>query len=217
MIRHWTAIRWLCPIVAALAISGCISVGGSSASKNDPPTSTYTLHAASSGKPDSAGPKGAAVIVVPTPEVPTGFDTEKIALYFEQGRQLDYYANAQWSGRLDELLRDFIVQTARHEFPGKTVGTTDLSNSPRYKLVVKILDFQPVYSGGPDGVPRLDVAMTMTLIELPGGKVKANASAKKSAQASANRMTIVTKELEGLLQAATHQALHEIAPYVAEH
>jgi ABC-type uncharacterized transport system auxiliary subunit len=203
-------------LLALLAMSGCISLPSSS-SESEPPPSIYTLHPLRSANAEPTGPaKTSAIIVVSKPEVPTGFDTERIALYFEQGRRLDYYADAKWSGRLDDLLQDFIIQTARHDLPGKVVDTTDLAAAAQFKLSVKITDFQPVYPNGPDSAPRLDVAMTVTLITVPGGTVKANVSVKQSAPASANRLSVITKELEALLQSLTDQALREIAPHLAE-
>ena len=199
-----------------LSMSGCISLPSNGSDKGPPP-SIYTLHPPQSGNAEpSRQAKAPAIIVVPKPEVPTGFDTERIALYFEQGRRLDYYADAKWSGRLDDLLQDFIIQTARHNLPGKVVDTTDLAAAAQFKLSVKITDFQPVYPNGPDSAPRLDVAMTVTLITVPGGTVKANVSVKHSAPASANRLSVITKELEALLQSLTDQALREIAPHLAE-
>jgi ABC-type uncharacterized transport system auxiliary subunit len=198
--------------IAAVSVSGCINIPKSSTA-DAPPADVYTLKAAAGGSAKQGGNGG--VIVVARPEVPTGFDTDRIALMFEQGHRLDYYAGASWSGRLNDVLRNFVVQSARRDLPGKVVDTTELNASARYKILVKVTDFQPVYAGGPDGVPRLDVAMTMTLIALPSGKVAANVVAKKSAQASANRMTVITKELETLLQAVTSQALRGIAPHLA--
>jgi hypothetical protein len=91
-----------------------------------------------------------------------------------------------------------------------------MTGTARYKLMVKVTDFQPVYAAGPEGIPRLDVSMNMTLVDAVSGKVAATVNAKKSAQASANRMTVVTKELEGLLQAATDQGLRGIASHMAQ-
>ena len=68
------------------------------------------------GAPD-AGPakSGGSVIVVAKPDVPPGYDTDRIALMFEQGHRLDYYAGAAWSGRLSDLLQTFIAQSARRD------------------------------------------------------------------------------------------------------
>ena len=57
--------------------------------------------------------------------------------------------------------------------------------------------------------------MTVTLITLPDEKVKAQFSLKKSAAASANSLTAITKGMESLLQSLTDEAFQKIAPYIA--
>ena len=198
-----------------LALSGCISLP-SSAGKDKVPLSLYTLHPRLAQKAEiSSQPKASGVIVMPKPEVPAGLETERIALYLQQGRKLDYYADAAWSGSLDDLLQDFIIQSGRRDLPGKIVGTPDLSDSAAYRMVVKITDFQPVYQGAPDKPPRLEAGMTVTLLTLPDEKVKVQFSLKKSAAASANRLTVITKGMESLLQSLTDEAFQKIAPYLA--
>ena len=151
------------------------------------------------------------IVLVPRPELPKGYDTERITLLFEQGHRLDYYADAKWSARLDDLLQDFIVQMVRHVLRDRIAATTSTAAAARYKLAVEITDFQPVYGAAADSPPRLDVAMTVTLVALPDETAKAQFSLKKSAPASANTMTAVTKELELLLQSLIKEALQKIA------
>jgi ABC-type uncharacterized transport system auxiliary subunit len=198
-------------LLAVLALTGCISLPG--ANKKKTPPSIYTLHPLPPGIQQSSVPPGAPVLVlVPKPELPVGFESERVTLLFEQGHRLDYYANAKWSGRLDDLLQDFIVQMIRHVLPGRVAATATATATARYKLAVKITDFQPVYQLAADSPPRLDVAMTVTLVALPDETVKAQFSLKKSAPSSANTMTVVTRELESLLQSLTEEALQKIAP-----
>jgi ABC-type uncharacterized transport system auxiliary subunit len=197
-------------LLAGLALAGCISLPD--ANKKKASASIYTLHPLPAGNQLSNAPaRPPMVVLVPRPELPKGFETERITLLFEQGHRLDYYANAKWSGRLDDLLQDFIVQMVRHVLPGRIAATTSSTAAARYTLAVKFTEFQPVYQMSANSPPRLDVALTVTLIALPGETVKAQFSLKKSAPASANTMTIVTKELELLLQSLTEEALRRIA------
>jgi ABC-type uncharacterized transport system auxiliary subunit len=196
---------------AAALLGGCINIPKSN-TQDDPPKDIYTLKAPAAG----AVKGGGSVVVVAKPDVPPGYDTDRIALVFAQGHRLDYYAGAAWSGRLSDLLQTFIIQSARRELHGAVVGTSEMAGAARYKLLVKVTDFQPVYAAGPEGIPRLDVAMNMTLVDVGSGRVAATVNARKSAKASANRMTVVTKELESLLQAATDQGLRGIASHMAQ-
>jgi ABC-type uncharacterized transport system auxiliary subunit len=161
--RSWAASRWnkglsrivrcAFSLLAVLALAGCISLPG--ADKNKPQPSIYTLHPRPPQIQQSSAPGGAPVVVfVPRPELPKGFDTERITLLFEQSHRLDYYANAKWSARLDDLLQDFIVQTVRHVLPGPIAATTDAAAAAHHKLVVKITAFQPVYQITADSPPR---------------------------------------------------------------
>ena len=141
-------------------------------------------------------------------------ETERIALYLNDGHRLDYYSDAKWSAALDELLQDFLVQEAQKKMPASAVGTTDLAASARYRLAVKFADFEPVYADGPDKAPTLTVAMTMTVVSLPGEKVQAQFTVRRTAPASANTLTAVTDGLETLLKTSTDEALQRAAPYL---
>ena len=152
------------------------------------------------------------MVVVPKPELPPGLDTERIALYLDQGHRLDYYADARWSARLDELLQNFLIEKVRQRLPGKIVGTPDLASSARYKLAIKVTDFGPVYAGAPDKPPRLDVGMTVTV--LAGDMAKTQFTIKKSAAAADNKLRDVTSGLENVLQSATDEALQKATPFL---
>src|SRR5437868_2179080 len=116
--------------------------------------------------------RGREGVVVPNPEMPAGLRTECIALYDAQGHKLEYHAGAKWSAPLDALLQDYVIQRAKQNLPGKVVGTPDLAPSARSRLALKVTDFWPVYADMPDKAPRLDVALTATVIALPGETVK---------------------------------------------
>ncbi len=206
--RHWLHL------VLPLALTGCLSLPSSGAKDT---SSIYTLQASPSvaaKTPTPAQTRGREVVVVPKPELPAGLGTERIALYLEQGRKLDYYADAKWSARLDDLLQDYVIQRAKQNLPGKVVGTPDLAPSARYRLALKVTDFGPVYAEMADKAPRLDVALTATVIALPGETVKTQFTVKKSSAASANSLTAITNELGTLLASATDETLQKAKPYL---
>ena len=214
MRQQRTSRQWL-HLVLPLALTGCLSLSSSGAKDT---SSIYTLHASESGSaaakpPTLAQTRGREVVVVPKPELPAGLGTERIALYLEQGRKLDYYADAKWSARLDDLLQDYVIQRAKQNLPGKVVGTPDLAPSARYRLALKVTDFGPVYADMADKAPRLDVALTATVIALPGETVKTQFTVKKSSAASANSLTAITNELGTLLASATDETLQKARPY----
>jgi len=176
----------------------------------------YTLHESNSGLTDVATEgAGRIVVVVPTPELPPAFDTDRIAIQFEDGR-IDYYADAQWSARLDDLVHDVFIERAQRKLPGAIVGKPGLVPAANYRLAVTVTDFGPVYKASPDMPPRLDAGLSLTVIELPQEMVRAQFTVKKTAAASANRLGTVTNELKSLLHSVFDEALEKAAPYITE-
>jgi len=200
-----------CSLLLSLALSGCISVnlGG------PPPATVFTLKAPEGQmKAPSRDVRGSMVVVVPKPEVPPELATDRIALLFEQDRRMDYYADAKWSGKLDDLVQEFLIDRAQEKFPGAVVGKPGLA-SGNFRLAVKVTSLEPVYKGAADQAPRLDVEMTITVIGLPDERVRSQFTVKKSATASENRLTLITAELGKLLQSAIDEALARAAPQFA--
>jgi ABC-type uncharacterized transport system auxiliary subunit len=159
--------------------------------------------------------RGGGAIVVPKPELPPQLRSERIALHLDGGRRLDYYADAKWSAPLADLMQEFVIDTARATLPGRIVDTPEGGAEARYRLMVKIEEFEPSYAGEANKPPRLDAAMIMTLVALPDGGVKSRVTAKRSAEASANTLGTVTHELEALLHAVTQEALRKLEPALA--
>lgn len=209
--RKRAAQRTVLLAIVLATLSGCISIGGGN--KNAPPAAIYALHPAGAAKAVTISKGQAAItIAVPKPDVPAGFSTDRIALYLENGRRLDYYEGALWAARLDDLLQKFVIQTARQTLPGKIVDTPDLATSPRFKLMLKVTDFQPVYERAADTPPRLDADMSVTLIALPANTITTQFTVKESTRAAANTQTAVTQGLEKLLQTMMEQTMQKIAP-----
>jgi len=210
--------RTLVLVAAPLALSACISVSldGLGKGEDRPAPTTYTLLESNPGVMDVvAEAAGRIVVVVPTPDVPPGFDSDRISIQFEDGR-LDHYADAHWSARLDQLVQDVFVERARSKLPGAIVGKLGLVPAANYRLILKVTDFGPVYKDTPDMPPRLNAGLSLTVVEVAGEGVKAQFTVKKTAPASENRLGIITNELKGLLDSAFDEALDKAAPYITE-
>jgi ABC-type uncharacterized transport system auxiliary subunit len=175
----------------------------------------YTLHETNAGVVDVAtDAAGRVVVVVPTPELPPGFDSERIAIQFEDGR-VNYYADAQWSARLDELVQDVFIQRAQRKLSGAIVGKPG-GPAANYRLVVRLTGFGPMYKISPDMPPRLNAGVTLTVIELPQETIRAQFRVSKTAMASENRLGPITNDLRGLLHSAVDDVLEKAAPYITE-
>lgn len=206
-----TIVRNALLVLIALGMSACISVNLGGA----PPATVFTLQAPEGQMKAPVGDvRGRTVVVVPKPELPPALATDRIALMFEQERRMDYYADAKWSGKLDDLVQEFLIDRAQQQLPRTVVEKTEAAAAD-YRLVVKVTNFEPVYKGAADAAPRLEVAMTVTVIDLPGERIRTQFTVKKSAAASENRLTPITAELGKLLQSAVDEALAKAAPQFA--
>ena len=204
-------VRCAMLIGLALGMTACISVNLG----DPPPPTVFTLQTSDAQlKTRPMQMRGSAVVVVTKPEMPPALATDRIALFFEQDRRIDYYADAKWSGKLDDVVQEVLISRAQQRLPMTVVGTQSRALGD-YRLSVKITNLEPVYKAAADAPPRLDVEMTVTVIALPQERVRTQFTVKKSAQASENRLTPITAELGTLLQSVIDEALARAAPQFA--
>lgn len=197
--------KYIFLFLATLSLSACFSL----TSSQEPPV-TYAIHAAP--HPDQTGPAIKAVVIsVSEPDLPTGLETDKIALYMAGGRRLDYYSGARWPGTLGEVLQDLVVETGRFAIPGAIFDGGDLRIPAEYKLVMSVIDFAPFYQKGPEEIPLLKIAVNFTLMRLPENVVLARFTQKSEKVASANSLSAVTSGLESLLHAILADCFGRIA------
>ena len=202
-------------LLPSLALSACISLPFGTTEERPPPV-LYTLRETNAGVMDVATEAmGRVVVVVPLPELPPGFDTERIAIQFEDGR-LDYYADARWSARLDELVQDVFIDRAQRRLSGAIVGKPGVVPAANYRLAVRLTSFGAVYKSSPDMPPGLNTGVTLTVIELPQETIRAQFIVNKTAMAAENRLGTITNDLRGLLHSAVDDALEKAAPYITE-
>src|ERR1700690_131413 len=108
-----------------------------------------TMYMLSAPAPSAAEPASAVVpteLAVLKLRVRAGLDTDRIAALYPD-RRLDYFADARWSGPLDEGLQDLAVQ-AFHANPGLRNVSADASVfASAYWLELEVTDFEAEYSG----------------------------------------------------------------------
>ena len=200
------------PILAALfllPLSGCLSLQSS-----EPPPATYLLHPRFASEPVKPETVNAPVLEIPTPEVPAGFDTDRIALYWDKGRRLDYYAAAKWPAPLDQMMSDFMIRSASQGLPHVTVVSPDLNLAAQYRLAIKVTEFQPVYKNAAEGIPDLYAAVRFSLIALPGEKVVMDFVIADYSQPSGADLTAITSGMESLLQSIAVKAFERLSPKI---
>ncbi len=191
-------------------MAGCLTL-----QSNEPPPATYVLHPRFTDNSQPSPQSISAVMEIPAPEVPSGFDTDRIALYWDKGRRLDYYSAAKWPAPLDQLMGDFLIRSASQNLPGATVISPDLSLPAQYRLAVKIMEFQPVYKGEASGIPDLYTSVRFSLVALPEEKILTDFVLSDYTVPSGDDLTAITSGLESALQNLTVKAFDRIAPLIA--
>lgn len=187
-----------------LLLTGCQGL-----TSTQKPVSIYSLRYVGEVAERSAS-SGSGIMVVSEPTLPSGMETDKIALYLDGGRRLDYYADARWPESLEDVLQDVMVQAGRQSLPHMVVDTPKLNVPANYRLAVKVLDFAPVYQASPDRAPMLKVAMNFTLIQLPSKKILTDFVLEGEQVAAGNDMASVTTGLENLLQGMLTESFEKI-------
>lgn len=189
--------------MATLSLGACSSL----LTSKEPPPAIYALHPAATA-PVSRTHKAVEVAM---PSVPPGFDTDKIALYWDNGRRMDFYSGAKWPAPLDRVMQDFIAQSLSRALPDAGVTTTGSGVAAPVRVVVKIVDLQPVYSGAPHGAPHLYAALRFTMVAQPTEKVLADFTVARDAMAQDDSLTAITFGLESLAQQIMVKADKSIA------
>jgi cholesterol transport system auxiliary component len=203
-----------CDLVRAsiLALGVCVGVtactGSFFRSKAVPP-STYLLSAppgitaAASSAPAAPAPIAADLAVL-KPRVRAGLDTDRIAVVYPD-RRLDYFADARWSGSLDDVVQDLAVQAFRNGARLKNVSTDASAFASDYWLEIEIADFQAEYAsaGAP---PTINVRLLARVAGAGDRNVLGSFTAGARQTATDNRLTAIVDAYER----AVNSALAEI-------
>jgi ABC-type uncharacterized transport system auxiliary subunit len=130
---------------AALLLLGvCAGFAGCTGSlfqSKAPPAPIYLL-TAKLGTAAQAVPADLAVL---RPRVRAGLDTDRIAVLYPD-RRLDYFADARWSGPLDEVLQDLALQAFGTGAHLRNVSADASAFTSAYWLEIEVVDFQAEYT-----------------------------------------------------------------------
>jgi cholesterol transport system auxiliary component len=130
-------------VFAALMLAAC--TGSLFKTKAAPPT-MYMLSASQNSQHlNTSSPVTAAELAVLKPRVRAGLDTDRIAALYPD-RRMDYFADARWSGPLDEVLQDLAVQEFRSNPALRNVSADASVFASTHWLEIEVTDFQAEYS-----------------------------------------------------------------------
>jgi cholesterol transport system auxiliary component len=87
----------------------------------------------------------AADLAILKPKMPTGLEMDRIAVLYPD-RRLDYFADARWSGPLNEVLQEFAVQEFHLRGNLRSVSGDASVFASSYWLEIEFTDFQAEYT-----------------------------------------------------------------------
>jgi cholesterol transport system auxiliary component len=182
----------------SICIAGC--AGSLFQSKAVPP-STYLLSADLRTAPAVVAPAVvAADLAVQRPRVRTGLESDRIAVLYPD-RRLDYFADARWSGPLDQVVRDLAVQAFVTGAHLRNVSAESSAFPSGYWLEILVADFQAEYtSAGP--APTVHVHLVARLGSARDRRVLGTFDASSRQTASDNRLTAIVDAYERAADAA---------------
>lgn len=183
-------------LVSCITLSGCT---GSLFKSKAVPSSVYLLSAHVAPVHSSV----AADLAVMRPRLRAGLDTDRIAVLYPDKR-LDYFANARWSGPLDEVMQDLAVQAFAGAARLRNVSAEGSAFASGYWLELQVDDFQAEYAAS-GGVPTVHVHITARLGTAGDRKLLGSFEATADQAASDNRLSAVVDAFERACNAALEQ------------
>ena len=167
------------------------------------PAAVYLL---SAGPATAApGPQISADLSILRPRVRTGLESDRVAALYPD-RRLDYFADARWSGPLDQVIHDLAVQTFLTQASLRNVSADSTAFASGYWLEIEVLDFQAEYTAAGEA-PTVNVRLLGRLGSAGERRVLARFEASSRQAAADNRLTAIIAAYEQ----AADATLKEIA------
>ena len=162
-----------------------------------------TVAAASSTSAAAPAPTTATLAVL-KPRVRAGLDTDRIAVLYPD-RRLDYFADARWSGPLDDVVQDLTVQAFRNDARLRNVSSDASAFASGYWLEIEVADFQAEYAsaGAP---PAINVRLLARVASAGERNILGSFTAVARQNATDNRLSAIVDAYER----AVNTALAEI-------
>jgi cholesterol transport system auxiliary component len=182
---------------AVLALAGCASLLGLPA-----PGKLYRLIPPSdfgAGLPHVAGQ-----LVIDLPQAQPGIDTSRIALS-RSPLSLDYFADAEWTARLPELIQTLLVAAFENSGAITAVGRSFEGLRPDFTLRSEIRHFEAIYTSA-NAPPQVWVAIVARLAAVRQRAIIAEARFEKRVPATANDVPAIV----AAFNTATVAVLREI-------
>jgi ABC-type uncharacterized transport system auxiliary subunit len=201
-----------CRSLALLAIGAAASAASCSGSLFESkiaPPAVYVLRATAPEKAISID----ADLTIDRPLLGPGLDVSRIAAEFPD-RRLDYFANANWSADLGDVLQSLAVQNFLRASGLRSVAANSSRFEGAYRLEITVDDFAAHYKT-PGAAPTIKVAMTTRLglggRLLPGGAVAVDIER----QAASDRQSAIVAAFEAAADAGFEQVIAATTQIIA--
>jgi cholesterol transport system auxiliary component len=191
----------LAALCAAGLLAGC---AGSLFKTAIAPPTLYLL----SAQPAEQGATAAALpvdLAILKPRVRAGLDTDRIAALYPD-RHLDYFADARWSGPLDEVVQDLAMQVFHSRAGMRTIGGDSSAFSSLYWLEITVVDFEAEYASAA-AAPVVHVHLQARVGSAADRRVLANFDAEVRQAATDNRLRAIVQAYNQ----AANEAVAELA------
>lgn len=195
-------IKFILLSVVTLMLTGCLT-------SNIPAPTLYVLNPQDKdAKPQSHFPVS---IMIERPSLASGLNTDRIALIKNNGRELDYFAEARWNGQLDRIIQDFFIESFEGDYDIIEVDSSSRHQKADYLLVTKVRDFQAEYGDSVSSPPKIKVTIISSILRLPGKEPLNRVIKTKEKQLQVNSMQEIIHGFEDLLQQSSSEILAEIS------
>jgi ABC-type uncharacterized transport system auxiliary subunit len=192
----------------ALLLGSC---GGSLLQTKIAVPTVYMLRATGAATPGMAALD--ADLVVPRPAVRVGLDNSRIATLFAD-RRLDYFAAANWSGEVADLVQDLAVEVLRRRGAFRNVSNDQSRFDSGYRLEISVDDFQAEYAAA--STPTIKVTLTARVGAVGSRTAIGNFSASAVQPATANRLNQIVAAYETAANAALDSIATDVVKALAK-
>lgn len=193
-------------LLAAMALfylSGCASL----LTSNEDPPSIYVLNALPEASVEVEFDRQ---LYIETPEVPPGFNTEKIAVV-KASRELDFLVGAEWSDKLDNVLHSYLFKSYENRLPLGSVVDENLRVNPEYVLSASVRNFEARYVGyEAEEAPEVHVSIVFTLYNRQNEVVADKVVVERVVSAQSNSVRAIVDAFEMALNDVTEESLVQL-------
>jgi cholesterol transport system auxiliary component len=146
------------------------------------------------------GPSVTWGMSIDRPDADQSLDTNRISIT-RSPTTMDYYANAVWTDRITDLVRDNTVRAFEESGRQSSIAAASVGARAEYSLEMQVRHFEARYDT-PDGAPTAVVELHVKLVRKLKQNIMGDFVVHKEAQASANSIDAAVMAFDQAFSAA---------------